>query len=71
MAHCTPDQVASRRATRASVHPGKGDERKGKVRRGNGEQSKEGYGRRGMSARPKVDGHVGERGREKWEIEER
>ena len=71
MTHCTPDEVACRRAPRASEHPGKGDEGKGKVWRGDGEQAKKGYGRRGVPAGPEVDGHVGERGGEKREVEER
>ena len=69
--HCTPDKIACRRTPRASEHPEKGDERKGKIRHGNGEQAKEGYGRRGVPAGPEVDGHVGEPGGEKGEIEER
>ena len=71
VAHCTPDKIACRRTPRASEHPEKGDERNGKIRRGNGEQAKKGYGRREVSARPEVDEHVGERGGEKGVIEER
>lgn len=71
MAHRTADEVARRSAPRASEHPGEGDEGKGEVGRGDGEQAKERDGRRGVPARPKVDGHVGERGGEKREIEKR
>ena len=69
MAHRTSDEVACGRAPRAREHPGEGDERKGKVRRGDGEQAKQRDGRRGVPARPEVDGHVGERGGEKGEVE--
>ena len=71
MAHCTPDEVACRCAPRDSEHPGEGEERKGKLRRGDSEQAKKVYGCRGVPAGPEVDGHVGERGGEKCEIEER
>lgn len=71
MADRAPDKVARRGAPRAGEHPGERDEREGEVRRGDGEQAEERDGRRGVSARPEVDGHVGEGGGEEGEVEER
>ena len=70
VADSTPDEIARRSAPRASEHPGKRDEGNGKIRCCDGEQAEERDGRRGMSAGPEVDGHVGERGGEEGEVEE-
>ncbi len=71
VAHCAPDEIARRGAPRAGEHPGERDERKGEVGRGDGEQAEERNRRRRVPARPKVDRHIGERGGEKGEVEER
>jgi len=66
-----PDEVARRGAPCAGEHPGECDEGKGEVRGRDGEQAEERYGRRRVPAGPKVDRHVGERGGEEGEVEER
>ncbi len=65
------DEIARCGAPRAAQHPGERDERKGEVRRGDGEQAEERNGRGGVPAGPKVDRHVGERRGEEGEVEER
>ena len=71
MADGAADEIARRGAPRAAQHPGERDERKGEVRRGDGEQAEERDGRGGVPAGPKVDRHVGERRGEEGEVEER
>jgi len=71
VANCAPDEVARRSTPRAREHPRERDEGKGEVWGGDGEQAEERDGRRWVSARPEVDWHVGERGGEEGEVEER
>jgi hypothetical protein len=70
MAHHTPDQIPGSRLPAAIQSPGKGDQCGWEVRRGDGEEAEEGYGRGGVPAGPEVDGDEGQGGGEEGEVEE-